>query len=522
MFTGATASESVRWGEWIFIGSSGEEGRGGDGDGDGFMRRESGAGGVSEGTGGREGTTRGYPTAYEDGDGGGREASRRRRREEQQGRGQQQIQQPREVELLIRKWDPEKEECVPVTDIEEVLRWRANLGSVWKEGLMPYRQSAKPLGAAPLAAAREHLNYNAKSNNNSNGTYEQSPEYHQQHTKFNEDPASDWPHLTSHTTPSILSRLTNRPGLARSATGPWTLTSTSCSAQDRDDIPGLNSADLEEAYGAERELVFLGIDLSRTWREGAVGRERTEGVLDRSWALGEVVRRCEEDMQEVERDGRDLSTIGEGKLRRKKNFSWGSPILGSLQICFLMVLTLGNYSCLEEWKRILGLVFTCKKLVKEREPFFVDVVTLLARQLRRCAEDVEGGLFDMAEEVTTTSTAGAAATGGAGGYLKSLLKTFKRSLDEVFPDEDYDDDDDDDDDENEGGDNDNHDGRAIKEAVADLEAWLKAEYNWDLSDSYVRRGMLELEDGERVEMEMDELEGEDERGEYAPVVVELG
>jgi len=33
--------------------------------------------------------------------------------------------------------------------------------------------------------------------------------------------------------------------------------------------------------------------------------------------------------------------------------------------------------------------------------------------------------------------------------------------------------------------------------------------------------MLELEDGEQVEMEMEEMEGEDETGDYAPVVVEL-
>ena len=34
--------------------------------------------------------------------------------------------------------------------------------------------------------------------------------------------------------------------------------------------------------------------------------------------------------------------------------------------------------------------------------------------------------------------------------------------------------------------------------------------------------MLELEDGEQVEMEMGELEGEDEKGEYAPGAGEDG
>ena len=43
----------------------------------------------------------------------------------------------------------------------------------------------------------------------------------------------------------------------------------------------------------------------------------------------------------------------------------------------------------------------------------------------------------------------------------------------------------------------------------------------DTGDSFVRRGTLQLEDGEEVEMEVAELEGEDERGEYAPMMVEL-
>ena len=122
----------------------------------------------------------------------------------------------------------------------------------------------------------------------------------------------------------------------------------------------------------------------------------------------------------------------------------------------------------------------------EKEGWFAGVVALLRTQLKRC-EDVEGGLFDFSDE--------------GGTLLKRLLKEFKRTLDEVFENAD--------------------DGMKVKEEVEELEAFLKAEYELDLSDSYVRRGMLELEDGEQVEMEMNELEGEDERGEYAPVIVKF-
>ncbi|KAG6997548.1 40S ribosomal protein S16 [Physcia stellaris] len=213
----------------------------------------------------------------------------------------------------------------------------------------------------------------------------------------------------------------------------WRITSASCSPQDADHIPGLSAS---ETGLEERELQFLGIDLKRTWREGAVGRERTEAVLDRSWALGEVEERFNS-----EKEG------------------GGDVVVGEMEVCFLMVLTVANYSCLEEWKRILGLVLTCRRAVRAREGWFAAFLRLLRMQLER-GGDVEGGLFDMNDE--------------GGAYLKALLKGFKIILGQVFGEG-----------EGEG------------------------------------KGMLELEDGEQIEMEVEDMEGEDERGEYAPVIVEL-
>ena len=68
----------------------------------------------------------------------------------------------------------------------------------------------------------------------------------------------------------------------------WTITSASSAKEDRDEIPGLTAGDVGEE---ERELGVLGINLKRTWREGAIGRERTEAALDSSWALSDVVER---------------------------------------------------------------------------------------------------------------------------------------------------------------------------------------------------------------------------------------
>lgn len=265
----------------------------------------------------------------------------------------------------------------------------------------------------------------------------------------------DWAGLTEHVSPSLLGHLTQN--------GDWNITSASCAQQDRDEIPGLTAEDVGEE---ERALGVLGINLKRTWREGAIGRERTEAALDSSFALSDVVERWQP---------RD----------RSEREDWGTVVLGQMEVCFLMVLTVANYSCLEEWKRCVGLVLTCKRAVREKQEWFATFLVLLRRQMERC-EDVEGGLFDLSDE--------------GGAYLKRLLKGFKMTLGHVLG---------------------MAEGEDIREEMEALEAFLKREYGWELGDEFVRRGMLELEDGEQVEMEMEEMDGEDERGEYAPVVVEL-
>ena len=71
-------------------------------------------------------------------------------------------------------------------------------------------------------------------------------------------------------------------------------------------------------------------------------------------------------------------------------------VLGELQFCFLMILTLNNYSCLEQWKRILELVFTSIEAIKRWPDFFVRFLSTLRLQLQHC-QDVEGGLIDLSD-----------------------------------------------------------------------------------------------------------------------------
>lgn len=86
-----------------------------------------------------------------------------------------------------------------------------------------------------------------------------------------------------------------------------------------------------------------------------------------------------------------------------------------------------------------------------------------------------------------------------GGILKSLLRRFRRGLEE----------------------DDMKASADIMDELIDLEEYLKMEHGWELDDSFVKQGMLQLEDGERVEMDVGGFEEEDESGEYAPIIVEL-
>ena len=241
-----------------------------------------------------------------------------------------------------------------------------------------------------------------------------------------------------------------------------------------------------------------------------MGRERTEGARDRSWALGDAVERNDGrlhttvEVAEDKESGKRPRPEGQAGEEQKQ---WGSRVLGEMEVCFLMVLTLSNYSCLEEWKRILAVVLTSRSLLTRQPAFFASFLSLLQLQLQHC-DDVEGGLFE------THSGS------GDGNFLLELLKGFTRGLDEIAvttthkhleANEDA----------REGAERHMSDLDEVKENMDSLATWLRVHWNWELSDSYVRRGMIELEDGERVELETSELEGEDERGEYAPVVVEL-
>ncbi|EEP76745.1 predicted protein [Uncinocarpus reesii 1704] len=354
------------------------------------------------------------------------------------------------IDIRLRKWDTALETLVPVDESndagrQEAMGLRANLGAIWASGgLLAYTSRLNTIPENTTGASEEGRGLMS-------GKDERSPA------------RGDWAKLSDHITPSVLSRILGPSnGTLGSSTQRWTISSGGSAWRDTDHIPGLSTKDIADAAGTageqEKDLQFLPVNLKKTWREGAIGRERTEAAQDRSWALGELIAHALPANQP-----RDAETAGE------------EQVLGELQFTFLMVLTLMNYSCMEQWKRLLGLIFTCQCAIKEREQFFVKVLQTLRIQLRHC-DDVEGGLFEMDGE-------------DGGTLLKNLLAKLKRTVDDMA------------------------DASCVefKKEFALLEQFVKAEYNWELSRaSIVRRGLLELEDGEQVELEVKGAEEEDE------------
>ncbi|EFQ97732.1 AAR2 domain-containing protein [Nannizzia gypsea CBS 118893] len=358
------------------------------------------------------------------------------------------------IDVRLRHWDKSTELLALVDESKDegrqrAMQQRANLSRIWAAGGL--------------------LSYKSRTNkkNIQEGTTDTTVAY------------DEWNSLSSYITPSVLERMLGPAELDSEGRPRWVISSGSSAARDSDKIPGLTSQEDAKMCGRlveeEKELRFLPVDLKNTWPPGAVGRERTEAARDRSWALGNI---CEWATNNSRATGRIITedNLSEGELQ----------ILGEMQVTFLTALTLINFSCQEQWMRLLQLVFTCQKAIEERQCFFIEVLRLLKLQLAH-NDDVEGGLLEMDGDDGNT-------------MVKKVLMKFRRIIYEDLT----------------------ADVLAVKAEFIILEKWVNEEYGWELAkESTVRRGMVELEDGEQVELEVKGAEEEDETGDYAPVIVNL-
>ncbi|KAJ9656347.1 hypothetical protein H2198_005030 [Neophaeococcomyces mojaviensis] len=335
-----------------------------------------------------------------------------------------------------------------------VLRWNTDLEHL---DLLPSdgATARDVLRSVPELQRRGLVDYSTLRSANANLQADQS--------KTTVDP---WPRLTSHVSPRLLSRVLKPAASTDTASQSWSLTSTSSAPGDTEHIPGLSASEAASVLSPSANLDLLPVDLKQTWPDDAIGRDRTEKARDRSWYLGHLIS--------------TLSAAGNGTEEVSQRLAAGE-VLGELQFTFLMVLTLANYSCLEQWKRLLSVLFTCRTALVEAEAYFVQVVKVLREQLGR-VEDVEGGLFEMGDEMGSR-------------WLRQLLRTFRGNVVEMGAQE-------------------------VKKALEELDVWLGEEYGWEDEKNLLRKGMVQLEDGEMVEVQVDGWDEEEEMGEYAPVIVE--
>ena len=327
-----------------------------------------------------------------------------------------------EPELHVKRWDVENEHLIQEANQTELMKLHANLGSIWRENLTPYRQPS----------SHDTSSFNGVA----------------------EEQSADWKHLTNCISPSLLSRILG------DCTNHWTISSASSAKVDADDIPNLYAHGAEGSeVQQEKELHFLPIDLKRTWPANATGRERTEAARDHSWYLNFLIERhC------TNKDDKE--------------------VVGELQFCFLMVLCLNNFSCLEQWKRVLSLLFTSFNAVAEKPELFVKAIRMVGLHFKH-ANDAEGGIFDLDDE--------------GGKLIKSLLRKFKLGLKEV---------------ESLGI-------QGVLEELEELETFLRSELGWELDEVILKHGFVQLEDGEMVQADLSDDDEDEETGEYAPMVVEL-
>lgn len=372
-------------------------------------------------------------------------------------------------EIYIWKWSADTESLTSLkddndADCQEAMRHKANLGAIWQSGgLFRYRSRVS-----------KSMVTNAEATNDGKPAQLEDDEENE------ESGRKDWRRLTDRIFPDILTRIIGNPNYDVDAHPRWMVTSASTANRDADHIPGLDPQKVgedgvpETTGEQEREFGFLPIDLKNTWREGAIGRERTEAAQDRSWALGDLMDRFSKYKHPVTGEILSDEELGE------------AHVLGELQFTFLMVLTMMNYSCLQQWKRLLELVLTSRAAIVDKEGFMSEFVALLLRQLKRC-DDVEGGLFEMDGD-------------DGGAFLRNLLKKFRRLVYQAVEEDK---------------------GSLVKKELAKLESWVKEEYDWELThETIVKRGMIQLEDGEEVEIDMDDNDEDEETGEYAPMIVD--
>jgi len=226
--------------------------------------------------------------------------------------------------------------------------------------------------------------------------------------------------------------------------------------------------DKDHDFGKDEILDFVFPKDDRTFSTDAVGRDRTEQAMDTTSHVKAIISgAC--------------------------SYEDSDEIIGELQFCYLTGMLLGNIACMEQWLHLVKVMFRAFRLVMEEPVLFRKFIQAVLAQLKYDGVGIEGSIFDM--------------DGGLEHDLKGILTVFKSRLDEQLLKAET---------------RLTLEQKAVGDAFGEFESFLwKWRGGWDLRGNYVRSGQIQLEDGEFVEAELGDFEAEDERGEFAPAMVEL-
>ncbi|KAI9158942.1 hypothetical protein HJFPF1_06945 [Paramyrothecium foliicola] len=191
-------------------------------------------------------------------------------------------------------------------------------------------------------------------------------------------------------------------------------------------------------------------------------------------------------------DATDATRFIESLLQDPNHNLTENDIVGEFQFAYVVGMHLGNDSCLQQWWHILLKIVLRAYLLPARRPAFTaKLLRTLAAQLTYGTDRLETSILDYAESQSKD--------------LRLALTIYKRRLDELLAGL---------------GESATPDQTAVGVAFASVESFV-TDLGWDIQGHYLRKGKVMMEDGEEVEVEMAELQAEDERGEWAPEIVDL-
>ncbi|KZZ93369.1 AAR2 domain containing protein [Moelleriella libera RCEF 2490] len=272
-----------------------------------------------------------------------------------------------------------------------------------------------------------------------------------------------WRQLTSHVTRSVLDRVAG----AQEGDG-WfvhTLDRAEGASQSRTQSQLERTILIDKT--SQHELKFTISRSTRLFRLEPIGPERTSEALDPTTYLLSYVQSAPSSFTDQD-------------------------LVGELQFSFVVGLLLGNDDCLDQWWfMVLKLVAKSYLLVQKQPLLSAALWRAVTAQIEFGMKWTDSTMFDRTEHNCRE--------------LRISLIVYKRRVEEFLHAD-------------EGLVHADH--LAVSATFSRLESTL-AELGWDLSGDYLRKGKVTLEDGEEVELELSELEAEDERGEWAPAIVEL-